>query len=61
MALDLSDRGASSNSFDCGGYGDLENVEENNDGLRTSAMMVKKMTIKVKVVWLIIYLPQVEP
>lgn len=41
MALDFSDRGASSNSFDCGGYGDLGKGEENNDGLRTSAMMMK--------------------
>jgi hypothetical protein len=37
----LSDRGDSSNNFDCGGYGDLRYVEENNDGLRTSVMMVK--------------------
>lgn len=39
--IGLSDRGASSNSFGCGGFGDLGYVERNNDGLRTSAMIVK--------------------
>lgn len=42
MVLDLSDRGAGSNSFDWGGYArDLGNAEENSDGLRTSAMMME--------------------
>lgn len=50
-----SDRGAVSNSFDCGGYGRLRYVEK-DDGLKTSAMMVKlerrrrvKMKVEVKV------------
>lgn len=37
----LSDRVIGSNSFDCGGYEGLVSVEANNDGLRTSAMVVK--------------------
>jgi len=54
-AVGLSDRGAGSKSFDCGGYGRLRYVEK-DDGLKTSAMMVKlerrrrvKMKVEVKV------------
>lgn len=62
IALGLSERGAGSNSFDCGGNGDLENVEENNDGLRTSAMMVKdKGEDGEGVIFLIIYPTKVRP
>ena len=42
MTVDLSGGGAGSNSFDCGEYGGLGlYAEENNDGLRTSAMKME--------------------
>lgn len=54
-AMDFSDEGTGSNSFDCGGYGEFGYVEK-DDRLRMSVMMKVKTEVTSLIVYPSIYL-----